>query len=1334
MRTGMDFNPGGEGPAILQLQKWGPSEFQLNLSEFREAFISPTRELLLLLSYQCEALLLPLAKGECINSKDPETYYESLQNPSCLTSCSPELAAPSSSDLRENISSTSESIKMVSDNDFSLEINFSRSNNYPFVCDVNSLAWGICGDTYNQHKEASFRELLFVSGNHGVTVHAFCQPNKTSGMTKPIQDSEIVGGMWVEWGPSTALAHNTEELEHSSLDYEVPGDVMDVNRTNGTGENLHSLCVEAGDDELSRSVSPKRFLRTFLTKVDTVKSDGKFWTKFPEKPSFPSSATVVSFNIFDSNSPLLDSMCHADFVSDKKESCNESVLDPANIIAAESDSSLSSVIVKPDAPSNFLSGGMSSSYKCSRVFSSNSHHLIGFVITLVDPVSVNNSDICEKNWSKILLLVARLDWRGIQWVCSVKLDESLGRGIVIEWTDFQFSDNFLICLNASGLIFFYGAITGEYIAHLDILQICGLHPQLSSPEQEKLFVEIDLASRSADIQNERDAGANGKSSQRISDLFGKRMFRRLLVASHTSLLAVIDEYGVIYVLRGGDHMPGKYWSFDKLLPHFQHLGLGILVGWEVGGAEISHQRVFSSLSGCHNSNMESIRNKSSSFMDDMGNNALPRNQESYLKEKGGQYDSYMSGFSAASQTMDQRFHGSQLPSRLMRKIFLPTSRSSEDDIICFSPFGVTRLIKKHDGKDNKSSQLVHSDLHFDSAVNDDRCFNLQGWEASVGEAVGCTFQGYLYLVTERGLSVVIPSVSVSSNFLPIEAIGYRQPSISTGIGCQVGNLLEMKTLKQHWSPWKVEVLDRVILYEGPEEADCLCLENGWELKNSRMRRLQLALDYLKFEEIENSLEMLVGVNLAEEGILRLLFAAVYLMNRKVGNDNEVSAASRLLALATCFATKMIRKYGLIQHKKDAFILRGIRGIQNSSLPSVLPEKEHDEMGNSRRLREMAHFLEIIRNLQSRLSAKFKRPGRGLVDGVGALWSGDTNLTQDDSELSIPSADALSLETSKQHELSIPASDLDFNNAENLALIPMDSSESKAHLDLDNVSGVSVLVSEGSVLGRKVFPFENPKDMIARWEIDNLDLKTVVKDALLSGRLPLAVVQLHLHQLRDLVTDNEPHDTFTEVHDVGRAIAYDLFLKGETGLAVATLQKLGEDIETSLTQLVFGTVRRSLRMQIAEEMKRYGYLGPYESKILESISLIERVYPCSSFWRMFHGRQKEFMRASSIDSQGQINLRVLHSNSFKNLIIECGEIDGVVLGSWANVSEHSVVPAVDEDSTHAGYWAAAAVWSDSWDQRTIDRVSHYFFSLNCATRKQYYVFCYPLQNRAECEGK
>lgn len=38
--------------------------------------------------------------------------------------------------------------------------------------------------------------------------------------------------------------------------------------------------------------------------------------------------------------------------------------------------------------------------------------------------------------------------------------------------------------------------------------------------------------------------------------------------------------------------------------------------------------------------------------------------------------------------------------------------------------------------------------------------------------------------------------------------------------------------------------------------------------------------------------MLAGVSLAEEGVLRLVFAAVYLLLNIGGNDKDVSAASR----------------------------------------------------------------------------------------------------------------------------------------------------------------------------------------------------------------------------------------------------------------------------------------------------------------------------------------------------------------------------------------------------------------------------------------------------------
>lgn len=112
-----------------------------------------------------------------------------------------------------------------------------------------------------------------------------------------------------------------------------------------------------------------------------------------------------------------------------------------------------------------------------------------------------------------------------------------------------------------------------------------------------------------------------------------------------------------------------------------------------------------------------------------------------------------------------------------------------------------------------------------SCLNGYEMFFLQGRkEAFVGEAVGCTFGGWFYLVTEGGLSVVLPSISISSNFLP--GLLDIRPIIGRGIGCQVRDTLEINESKQPCPPWKLDVLDRVLLYESPEEADRLCLENG----------------------------------------------------------------------------------------------------------------------------------------------------------------------------------------------------------------------------------------------------------------------------------------------------------------------------------------------------------------------------------------------------------------------------------------------------------------------------------------------------------------------------
>ncbi|KAJ7945315.1 Spatacsin [Quillaja saponaria] len=1282
----MDFHVGNEDPPILKLNKWGPSQAQIKLSEFREAFISPTRQILLLLSYQCEALLLPLMTGDSHCNNLESDYDCHNQNPGLSTHYSQASSVPTKSDLIDDVPCTSGS-GMDVDTDSCIE---SKS-----ISDVNSLAWGACDDTYNHHDDASFRELLFVSGKCGVTVHAFSNSSGTKEMDRTELDGKFGHGRWVEWGPFSSLAETMEVVETCSLNCEVPDIGQDVNRT-GRDSEPYSQRTAVGDVEMSRGTASTRWLQSFFTGIETIKSDGNAWTKFPKKSSFPCSAKVVSFNILNGNPPL-------DFLSKgtsfpNKESWQGEVLDSKKDASDNLHLTSGGTDSTSDALSDVFGVEISSLYRCSKVFSSSSHHLVGFSLTLTDLVSVNTSDENKGSRIKSLLLVGRLDSWGIQWVSLVKLDESVNTGLVVEWVDFQFSDDILVCLSASGLILLYAAMTGEYVTHLDVLRASGLNPQSNLWEQEKLSLTDDIESKQVDEVHDKFTLQHGDSASR-------RIFKRLIVASHTSLLAVVDEFGVIYVISTSEHVPDKYSSYKEMLPHFQNFELGMLVGWEVGASDIGHQMAYSNFSSRrpHHNNL-SMTDGGFPLSDKTGNNTLQQIQDPNFQEKEGSYVSSASGFSAVSKTTIDH-DGPEKRSHVMRKVFIPNSRFSEDDCICFSPFGITRLIKKKNAKNQKASQLVHINLHVESGVYDGSCLNigsdvyhLNGQEeAFVGEAVGCTFQGCFYMVREDGLFVYLPSLSISPNFLPVEYIGYQHSSNHTCISHQVKGSVEMEGLTRHCSSWKIEILDRVLLYEGTEGADYLCLENGWDLKVSRIRRLQMALDYLKFDEIEGSLEMLVGVNLEEEGVLRLLFAAVYLMLNKGGNDNEVSAASRLLGLATCFATKMIRKYGLLHHKMNTCMLEGFSKTQLLSLPPVIPVKEHNEMDYARKLREMAHFLEIIRNLQHRLSSKFQRPTQGLVDGGEPSSLMSPEMLQDESQLSIAPSDSMSLDIPNQHEVLFPVSLSGYRNAENLALLPVDS---RSHLGSEELGELYAYVPHG---GRRILPLENPKETIARWKIDNLDLKTVVKDALLSGRLPLAVLQLHLHHSRDMVNDKEPHDTFTEVRDIGRAIAYDLFLKGETELAVATLQRLGEDIETSLKQLIFGTVRRYLRMEIAEEMKKNGYLGTYEWKILDKMALLERLYPSSGFWKTYLSRQKEVSNHSNSELPVGDSLHLLDNNLLNNHIIECGDVDGVVLGSWMNISESSSTLEVDEDNAHIGYWAAAAAWFNAWDQRTVDRM-------------------------------
>ncbi|KAL2922644.1 Golgin subfamily A member 5 [Bienertia sinuspersici] len=733
----MGYGENVEGPAVLQLHRWDPSHIS-DLLEYQEAFLSPTRELLLLLSYQSEALLLPLSKGDSYCITTGSCKYECQESVNLFSS------SAFSPDFVENFRCTSEFVGGVSNNGFSADRNISQSNTCPFISDVNSLAWGL--------------------------------------------------------------------------------DVPLESRKNGVGGTSY----HAGQESMSHlpsSLTPTKWLRSFLSSAKAMESNGTIWTFFPEKSELPCSATVVSFFI-DFKDPML-----VDLLSDAHEEKQvhipvdnkHNALDHTSLYGLDSDANVAAT----------------KRYTCFRVFSSWFHYLVGFVLS--SGFDKNSCDSSCKSQDTVVL-VALLDIYGLQWLYSVKLP---GKGICLEadWVDFQISEKFLISLNKSGSVLLHGALTGEYVAYLDVLLIHGIKPEQNLAGQKDLSTDANNTAEDGILVSQNKLDDACICSNQACSVAGKHSFQRLIVAPNSCLFTVVDECGALYMICGNDHVPDKYVMLDNVLPQYQKLG--VLAPWVVGHSSTSQQRPFSTSSA----------SEKSVFGDDFGNLGFQHVHNWHIQ--GNQDDLTLSGFSAISQQSIENGSDSKF-SKHIRKLFIPFAKHGVADIICFSPFGVTRLARRNSSIKSAKNCIIHTNLYIESNVCDDHClnfvnktFDLQSEEKVVDEeTIGCIFQGCLYLVTRSAISIVLPTVSLSSNSHAIGSMSYRFSKNSKADALNLHKSLMYDTSRHLGSPWQVELLDRILLYEGPDEADRLCLENGWNLRISRLRRLQLALAYLKFEEMD----------------------------------------------------------------------------------------------------------------------------------------------------------------------------------------------------------------------------------------------------------------------------------------------------------------------------------------------------------------------------------------------------------------------------------------------------------------------------------------------------
>ncbi|KAE8791643.1 hypothetical protein D1007_33903 [Hordeum vulgare] len=1134
-------------PTVLQLYKWKSSHPHLELSKFREAFISPTRRLFGLLSDYGDLVL------STVNVQPSQ-----VESPMALS-------------------------------DSSLPV-FERFSSIP---GVKSLAWGHCHDASSQLEVPAFSEFLVLSSDDSITVHAFCHSDKS---TVTINcDSEELHGEWKEWFPTK--------------------------------------CSVSGDGESGA----RNCFRSFMTTISASVCNGKYQARFPLKPSLPHSAEVVSFSIYDITTSFLKFWLSSCAMKNRMETDRGSPEDvPSHVPVAEA--------------------SCSCQWECLKVLPSSSGYLTGLVLTPNESV---NCEVHQRNAKDILVAILELNHWGIQWNFVVDLQTAYDDvGPNPQWVDFQLSDIFLASLNAVGFVAIWNAKTGHPISSFSVLDQC----------------RIDLEMPLCTVTNVGESTC-------VGNVVG-RMFKRLVLAPHSLLVAAVDEVGVVYLFYADDILNFKANAHEKLdQPSINHYGDNF-AAWETAGHEIGSQTFCS-----HQPIRQGSLNPDKMVHDfserDNAGVVRARKRRKCCKCNENQVDIWPSGFSTTSQMKDVVTYPSTMTaSAHVRRVVLPPCRSQED-VISLSPFGLTRIFRSCTAEGNKHVKIIHTKLLMASCSLDerdvdagvlDRSLPFQKDFSFAGESAVCSFQGYLYLISQDSLSVVLPSVSVSSFSSRIDATQFWQPGFSGGSACNALNLLSVNRLRTRLEAWQIEVLDKALLYEGPSLADRLCWENGWDMKISRLRWVQLSLHYTNINDLEQSLNMLAEVDLAEEGVLQLLLASVYRLLCSTKSDHEAAVSSKLMVLAVRFATRTIKAYGLLKQKKD------------------MPD-------NSVKLHEMAFLLGVIRSIQGRITTKNQNSIRMQGDDKNSLKIGKEVL-QNDSPSPVVVVDGVSsglsggLDAHDRQGSTSTAFEFVPGSNRLLALTPVESSLTTSH---DNDTD-----QRTTQVGRPVTQ-GNIKDMMNRWEMNKFDLKAVVGEALQSGRLPLAVLQLQLFRQRESCSSDDFDDAFSEVHEIGRSIVYDLLMKGESGLAVATLERLGDDIELDLRQLMQGTVRRSLRLQIAEEMKQRGYMRSNEWKMLETLALIERFYPSSSFWDTYLGRENIIHDAENIVTLPGEDKPVLALHICNRPAIECGDVDGAVLGSWVNVNDYTYLKEFSQSNLSDGYWACAAVWSDAWDQRTVDRI-------------------------------
>lgn len=746
----------------------------------------------------------------------------------------------------------------------------------PILGDVDCFSWACCEDEFGANRNAGpFVEILLTSGKEGLVIHAFCGKKENGELDNeklvqqgPKRLEGDFNGKWRSWSLGEDELENVGNGSHGEEQEDEEKGVSGKRKLSFVDENL-SASRNSNFEEVGKASGAADNIRSSFTSfamsgdlqsfegglLQLQYSDHQPWPAHVECVSFciPYESTSFSrLRMFAETSNLREeeSVGEAETYDDA-----ENDLHIARLLSSPAQNLVAVVLVKrsaaelkvdgEDAKEDILPHGPKLGQREEDV------HGICFVVI----VRVS----CWK-----LECVARVD-------ASVTEGKQLGNNRVPQWVDFQLSDQVFVALKEDGMVFLWRALTGEFIAKINVPQFCRVNLEVGGDEEaadlsrgvERVVgsddtQELDLLRNVEDEEKNPSIDGYDDGSTQVVGVApvtctfnntlktgeggsaggAKNRYTRLAVTADSLLIAVSDSRGLIFLIPTDEYFATHDFLSSEILPHRGHGShcedLRPLFSYEVAGANIG---------GAKHSNVIPKRDwlYGSSEIEDTGTEVVAKGWKRDRKQLFSSFGDGLLGASGfTSRDLIAQHENKGIGARWtqlqpLRKVFIPSKPLHSFLGMALNAYSITCAAANNSREVtlSQSGLRVSSKLLDEAKWDEKEISSVVKQKSHSGNIVAFSSQGCLYMVSTSALHVVLPPLATKPPQLPdSEGPWWLLGSGSETEASKWGCILPLNSGKVASQHWQTEVLDRCLVHDSLREAERLCLENGEHYKQS----------------------------------------------------------------------------------------------------------------------------------------------------------------------------------------------------------------------------------------------------------------------------------------------------------------------------------------------------------------------------------------------------------------------------------------------------------------------------------------------------------------------